>query len=77
MSIGPVAFRRVAEMLMGEMDKAATAGDFRMAAAYAQMAADAEDRALALIPESLNQTREIVRQSQWALVDRGMEYESR
>jgi hypothetical protein len=76
-SIGSRAFHRAAELLMGRMDRAATNGDFRMAAAYAQLAADAEGRALALIPPARLRTRRIIRESQLALVVRTMEFEAR
>lgn len=75
--IGSLAFHRVAELLMGSMDEAAARGDFRMAAAYAQMAADSEDRALQSIPADRPRTRSIIWESQLALVDKALEFTAR
>ncbi|GAC1645627.1 MAG: hypothetical protein NVS4B6_19180 [Mycobacterium sp.] len=72
--IGSVAFHRVAELLMGHMDQAKSRGEWRMAAAYAQLAADAEGRALQDIPADRVKTRMMISQSQLSLVDCCLQY---
>lgn len=75
--IGSLAFHRVAELLMGQMDAAVSRGDFRMAAAYAQLAADAEGRAFTLIPHDRPRTRYAINESQLSLVAKTLELMAR
>jgi hypothetical protein len=75
--VGSLALHRVAETLMGHMDASIVAKDWRMAAAYAQLAADAEGRALETIPLHRRRTRSVIWESHWTLIKKCLEYEAR